>query len=81
MDEKDFSFESFQLEFRVCIDTIYKDGAYFEDLDIELFEIALYGTQEELRSRLSPNDTSIRICSNIKKLTDSQSGIFNKMYE
>ncbi len=80
IDESGFDFKSFQLQLRVCIDTIYSEGVYFSHLERESLECVLYGTQEAVRSKINPIYGWIRICSQIKKMTDTQFRMFDKIY-
>lgn len=79
-DEVWFYFQSFQMQLRVCIDTIYTDGIYFDQLDIKKLECVLYGTQEEVLMQLDPTHGGIRICAAVKKLSELEQRSLNTIY-
>ena len=54
LDEVGFDLQGFQKQLRICIDTIYKNWVYFDQLDIKKLECVLYGTQEEVRADFDP---------------------------
>jgi hypothetical protein len=68
------------MQLRVCIDTIYTDGIYFDRLDIKKLECVLYGTQEEVLMQLDPTHGGIRICAAVKKLSELEQRSLNTMY-
>lgn len=79
-NETGFDFSSFQMQLKICIDTIYKDGIYFDGIDIKKFECALYGSEDEVISQLDPKYWGIRICSAIKKMSESQIRALSTIY-
>lgn len=75
-----FDFGDFQMQFRICIDTIYSNGIYFSNLDRKAFETLLYGTQEEVKWLLHPEFNGIRICSAVKQLSDKDRRYLDIIY-
>lgn len=67
-----FDFHDFQMQFRICIDSIYSNGIYFSNLDRKTFEVLLYGAQEEVMWLLHPEFNGVRICSAVKQLSEKE---------
>jgi hypothetical protein len=70
----------FQLQLWVYIDALYKDWMYLEWLDRQLLECILYGTLDDLQSKINPDNNWVRIGTFIKKMTDAQIRWFDRMY-
>lgn len=80
LDEVGFDLQGFQKQLRICIDTIYKNWVYFDQLDIKKLECVLYGTQEEVRADFDPVYGGIRLCSNVRKISELDSKILSTIY-
>lgn len=63
-----FDLVSFQTELSQYIDKIYGRGYYFDWLDVATLELFLYGTLEEIKSKLPVEEGTLRVSDMIKKI-------------